>query len=231
MNSSSWILSFDLDDTLWPCMPTILEAERRHYAWLQAHVPALCDHYSEQQLYQQRRQYLADHPELAHDLSQLRLDFLASLATRHQLGEEWVQPAFEVFYQARQKVTLFDDVKPVLDKLSQSHTLLALTNGNADIQQTGVYSWFEFCIQAAQAGEKKAQPTIYQMALERLAATPQQMIHIGDDPLQDVQGAKRAGCYSIWLNRSGEAFPDLPFQPDGIIRTLFELEQAIMELA
>ena len=43
-------------------------------------------------------------------------------------------PAFAAFLQARQRVTLYDDVVPVLERWSRRFRLVALSNGNADIE-------------------------------------------------------------------------------------------------
>ncbi len=225
------LLGFDLDDTLWPCMPTILAAERIHYQWLQNNVPRLCQHYDARQLMEKRQGFLSAHPELAHDLSLARRRFLAAVAEELSIPGDWVDEAFAVFYRARQKVCLYDDVKPVLDKLSASYTLVALSNGNADIAATGVAHWFDFSLCAADVGIRKSSPRIYQQARRRVNCQPQQAIHIGDDPRQDVFGARAAGWKTVWLNRQGRDWPERTFSPDREIRRLDELPAVIASLA
>lgn len=36
---------FDLDDTLWPIAPVILQAEQTLHAWLQAHAPRVAERF------------------------------------------------------------------------------------------------------------------------------------------------------------------------------------------
>ena len=132
------VLSFDLDDTLWPCFPTIDRAEKLLYQWLSDQVPVITQHYDILQLHDKRRSLLKSHSDLAHDLTKLRIKSFEMLADEFELAADWIKPAFKIFYEARQQVVLFDDVTPVLDELNKDFTLVSLTNGNASTVETGV---------------------------------------------------------------------------------------------
>ncbi|MBT8134002.1 MAG: HAD family hydrolase, partial [Gammaproteobacteria bacterium] len=95
------VLSFDLDDTLWPCFPTITRAEDLLYQWLSDHVPVITQSYDMQQLRARRIELFKQHPELAHDLTKLRIRSFELLAEEFALSDDWIEPAFEVFYEAR----------------------------------------------------------------------------------------------------------------------------------
>jgi len=224
------LLSFDLDDTLWPCKPTILRAEERLYQWLSEHVPAITENYDIYQLREQRRVLFNDYPELAYDLTQLRIRSFEMLAAEFELADDWIQPAFEIFYEARQQVTLFDDVVPVLDELSKTFQLASLTNGNADTVKTGVDHWFDFALNAASVGKLKSEPDIYQRLQQLANIDASQMVHIGDDPVNDVSGAKSAGVYAIWLNRQQKSWPLESCEPDASIVSLQQLPALLESL-
>ena len=217
------LLSFDLDDTLWPCMPTILAAEQAHYRWLNENVPAITSRYDIKQLREKRLALMVQNPYWAHDLSKVRTESLLALSEELDCGTDWVEAAFQVFYEARQDVTLFEDVEPVLDRLAKKYRMMALTNGNADISHTGISHWFEFAISAAEVGAKKSEPLIYQIALSQAGISARHGVHIGDDPVQDVLGAHRAGMISVWLNRKKKRWTQTNFQPDVEISSLHEL--------
>lgn len=225
------LLSFDLDDTLWPCLPTILAAEKAHYQWLQQHVPVICSQYDIKQLREKRLALMVANPQWGHDLSKVRRESLLALSKEFNIDTGWVEPAFQVFYNARQNVCLYDDVAPVLDKLVKKYLLLALTNGNADIHRTGMDHWFKFTLNASQAGAKKSEPTIYRMALKHAGIKPEHCVHIGDDPVQDIQGAQYAGIYSVWLNREQKCWLQDGFQPDAQISSLYELPALLTGLS
>lgn len=217
------LLSFDLDDTLWPCMPTIMAAEQAHYRWLNENVPVISSRYDIKQLRDKRLALMAQNPHWAHDLSKVRTESLLALSEEFDCGADWIEAAFQVFYEARQVVDLFEDVVPVLDRLAKDYPMLALTNGNADISHTGISHWFEFAMSAADVGAKKSEPLIYQMALSQVSVAARYAVHIGDDPVQDVLGARRAGMISVWLNREQKTWTQNNYQPDAEISSLHEL--------
>ena len=224
------VLSFDLDDTLWPCLPTILRAEKLLYMGLADNVPAITNSYDSQQLREKRRLILNNHTELAHDMTQLRIKSFEQLTQEFELVPDWIEPAFEAFYEARQQITLFDDVKPVLDELKQLFQLVSLTNGNADTVKTGVDHWFDFALSSAVVGKLKSEPDIYWQVQKRANINARQMVHIGDHPLQDVSGAKSAGVFAIWLNREQKSWALESCQPDAVISSLYELPALLRNL-
>ena len=63
---------FDLDDTLWPIAPVIIEAEKILYAWLAEHAPRVAQQYTIETLRQARLELLASRPEFQLDLGALR---------------------------------------------------------------------------------------------------------------------------------------------------------------
>jgi FMN hydrolase / 5-amino-6-(5-phospho-D-ribitylamino)uracil phosphatase len=223
------VLSFDLDDTLWPCSPTIIRAEELLYQWLAVHVPAITESYDIYQLRDKRRSLFNSYPELAYDLTQLRVKSFELLAEEFALSDDWIKPAFDVFYEARQQVTLFDDVKPVLDELTKKFKLVSLTNGNADTVKIGIDHWFGFALNSASVGKLKSEPDIYWRVQELANIEARQMVHIGDDPENDVLGAKLAGVYAIWLNRDQRQWALDSCQPDAIITSLHELPALLKE--
>jgi len=221
------LLSFDLDDTLWPCFPVIKRAEKLLYQWMVENVPAITQVYNLNQLYEQRKLLGVKHPELKHDLTRLRIKSFECLMEEFDLKDVWIQPAFDVFYEARQQVTLFDDVQPILDDLLTHYQLISLTNGNANTVKTGVDHWFDFSLNSSTIGKLKSEPDIYWQAQRQANIDAPQMLHIGDDPLQDVAGAKSAGSKAIWLNRQKKSWPLKECQPDAVIESLHELPQAL----
>ena len=223
MSQTIKVLSFDLDDTLWPCSPTILRAEDMLYQWLAENVPAITENYDIYQLRDKRRSLFNDYPELGYDLTKLRVKSFELLAEEFALSDDWIKPAFEIFYEARQQVTLFEDVKPVLDELKKEFRLVSLTNGNADTVKTGVAHWFDFALNSASVGKLKSEPDIYQRVQKMTNIHAQQMVHIGDDPVHDVSGAKSAGIAAIWLNREQKPWLLDGCEPDAVITSLHEL--------
>ena len=73
MPSRIKLLTFDLDDTLWPCQPTIMAAEQKLYEWMQQRVPQITQRHDSEALFHKRRDFMRQRPDLLHDMSKLRV--------------------------------------------------------------------------------------------------------------------------------------------------------------
>jgi FMN hydrolase / 5-amino-6-(5-phospho-D-ribitylamino)uracil phosphatase len=224
------LLCFDLDDTLWPCDNVILEAEHKLYRWMQQHVPQITAVHDIHSLRDKRISFLREHPDLAHDLTRMRVASMRALADEFGLDHDWIEPGFELYYLARQQVSLFDDVAPVLDALSVAYRLAAITNGNADIHLTGVARWFEFAVTAAEVGQAKPHPDIFAALLERASVNAEDTVLIGDDPHRDIYGASRLGIRTVWVNREARDWSHAECEPDAVVKGFDELPGKIRHL-
>ncbi|VAW61492.1 hypothetical protein MNBD_GAMMA08-2128 [hydrothermal vent metagenome] len=195
------LICFDLDDTLWPCMPTIEFAEQTLYDWLAKNKSTITNKYSIEQLRVKRKQLITAQPALMCDLSAARRVHLKQLAAEINDTDEWVETAFNIFYEARQNVSLFDDVVPVLSSLKKNYTLAALTNGNAHINKTGLAEYFDFQISAADVNAAKPDPAMFYRAMQIAGVNFSETLHVGDHPTHDILGARNAGIDSVWIRR------------------------------
>jgi len=208
------LLTIDLDDTLWPCMPTIMYAEQASYDWLKQNLPKITHRYTLDQLRDKRQQLMLEHPRLKHDLSEARCAHFRELADELGYSHDWIDEGFRVFHDARQKVDFYDDVLPALTLLKAHFSLVALTNGNADIIKTGLSDYFVCQISAADVSAAKPDPAMFHAAMKQLDRLPHQTLHIGDHAIHDIYGARAAGIASVWMNRSGQAWEQADFSAD-----------------
>ena len=201
-------ISLDLDDTLWPIGPIMVRAEQALKDWLQAQAPGAAALFDQPewlgQARAQARASLADRP---HDFSAMRLAMIGQALAQAQEDVALAQPAFEVFFAARQQVTLFDDAHETLHFLSQRFPLAALTNGNADVHRVGLGGFFQCAVSAQESGMAKPDPRIFWHTAKRLQVPTEAVLHVGDDAALDVLGARAAGMPCVWLNRTGEPWP------------------------
>lgn len=196
-------LSIDLDDTLWPIWPTIERAERRLHAWLTDHAPATAQRHDVAALRAVRDEVERSRPELAHDFSAIRRESLRLALVAAGDDPGLAEPAFELFFAERQKVDLFDDVLPALERLARRFPLLALTNGNAKLETVGLSGYFSGCLSAREFGVGKPDVRIFGEACRRLGEPAHAVLHVGDDPWLDVEGARKAGQPTAWVRRAG----------------------------
>jgi 2-haloalkanoic acid dehalogenase type II len=194
-------VTLDLDDTLWPVGPTIVRAEQVLQDWLRAHAPATASAYPVQRMQALRAQVARDLPGMGHDLTALRLHTIRWALEDSGDDPALAEPAFEVFFAERQRVTFYPDVEAALHRLAARWPLLALTNGNAQLQATGLSRWFVGSVNASSVGVAKPDARIFAAACQTLRLQPEQVLHVGDDWRCDVQGARAAGLHSAWVLR------------------------------
>jgi 2-haloalkanoic acid dehalogenase type II len=203
---SHWrAITLDLDDTLWPVWPAIERAEAALHGWLSTHAPATAEQFDTAGLRRLREQVGAEHPQQAHDLSWLRL---TSIRRALQLAGDdpaLAEPAFEGFLEQRQRVELYPEVSSALAQLASRRPLLALTNGNADLQRIGLAGYFSGTLSAREFGCGKPNAAFFHEACRRLDLAPDEVLHVGDDWALDIEGAHGAGLASVWVRRPGQA--------------------------
>lgn len=216
-------ISIDLDDTLWPIWPTIAKAEEVLLQWLTLHAPATARLFANTEALRAiRNQMVTLRPDLVHDLSALRLESIRLALV--QAGDEpaLAEPAFDVFFDQRQRVELFDDAHDTLAFLSARYPVVALSNGNADVQRVGIGHYFTASIHAKEFGVPKPDARIFHEAARAAQVQPHEVLHVGDDATADALGALAAGMQAVWLNAAGHEWPH-GSQPHATVGSLSEL--------
>ncbi len=216
-------LTFDLDGTLWSCDDVIARAEGALYQWLTRHFPRITEAHDPEAMRRVRRDFAERRPELAADLTALRRISLEWHAERAGYDPALGQAGVEVFLRERQQVTPYPDVRPVLERLAGNYPLVALTNGNADVRRTELGDLFHHAFSAADVGAPKPHPAMYRAACDLLGIAPAELVHVGDDPVRDVQAARSFGAGTVWVNRHGVGWPEELRCPHYEIATLHEL--------
>jgi len=213
---------FDLDDTLWEVGPVILRAEHAMLEFLARRYPRVLELDTLDSMRAVRARMALEHPSMRHDFTWLRLESLRHHARVAGYPDTMAQEAFDVFYRARNEVTLYDDALPALEQLHGHFRLFAISNGNADLGAIGIGRFFEHTLAAREAGVLKPDPRIFALLLERAGVSPQHALHVGDDVVADVEGARRAGLTPVWVDRAGEGW-SAPTSPPLTVRSLAEL--------
>ncbi len=198
------LVTFDLDETLWPLQPTLSKAEQASSEYLVKRVPAYEAFLNSGGMREIREQVLAEEPSLRFHVSRFRLRVLARSLLALGLPEDdakaLAQGAFDMFLEMRQRVTPFPGMKDVLERLSARFTLGALTNGNASIERVGIERLFAFFFSAETVERGKPYPDMFLAALESACVRPAQAIHIGDSLPLDIAPAEALGMHTIWAN-------------------------------
>lgn len=219
-------ITLDLDDTLWPVWPAIHRAEDLLREWLTAHAPRTAvmyaDPHQRQLLRADTEAQWADH---AHDLSVLRRESIRLALQRSGDDPALAEPAFEVFFDARMQVELFEDAIPLLDAMAARWPIVAVSNGNADVHRVGIGHYFAASVSARDAGVGKPDPRIFEAACAAVGVKAEEVLHIGDDAALDVLGALGVGMQTVWVNREEHlwSFTQDPHATVGSLRELQDL--------
>lgn len=216
---------FDLDDTLWPIIPVLKQAEIKLHDWLAIHAPEVAQRFSIDMLRQRREALMQANPRYQIDLWSLRHATLTEAFLHVNLDRDLakVDQAMAVFSEARNAVTPFDDVATGLAQLNQRVVVGSISNGFANLEAIGLAHHFRVSIAAHTFGRAKPDPLIFHTACEALGIAPAEAVYVGDDLTLDVEGAQKAGLRGVWMNRFER---DLPghIRPDAVCTTLHELD-------
>jgi putative hydrolase of the HAD superfamily len=222
------VISLDLDDTLWPIAPVIRRAEAVTRAWLAEQYPEVAAVYERDAVLRLREQVLAEQPDRAHDLTYLRIETLARLAVSCGAPAAVGEEGFEVFIAARNEVELYADVRPALTALCERYVLVALTNGNADLERIGLDDCFAHYVNATGVGAAKPDRRMFDAVTEATGVDAAEVVHVGDDPHHDVVGAAAVGWRTVWLNRARRAWPEEHRPADAELEDLAALVRGLL---
>ncbi|EXJ11228.1 HAD family hydrolase [Imhoffiella purpurea] len=217
------LITFDLDDTLWPCLPAIQAAEQVLHGWLRDKAPRLAEAHDIESMRAHRRTVMESMPEIAHDLGLVRHRSLIQLLESFDYPADLADAAVSLFLEHRSRVEPYPDALPVLRALAPDYRLVSLTNGNADVEVTSLRGIFAHNLTAAGIGAAKPDPAMFRRALELTGCDTDECLHLGDDPWTDVEAARAFGIPAIWVNRTGRDWPETLEPPSLTVTHLYEL--------
>ena len=105
-------------------------------------------------------------------------------------------------------LALFDDTIPALETCRQMGLTVGLISnmnqsGDELAGSMGLLPYLDFSITSHEVGAEKPSPVIFERALERAGARPEDAVHVGDQLSSDVAGAANAGINPVLLDRDG----------------------------
>ncbi|WP_226037436.1 HAD family hydrolase [Aquibacillus saliphilus] len=222
---------FDVDDTLYD------QAQSFHLTFKKLFNEQLTDEELDQ-LYRTSRKYseiLFDKSE-AGEISQFEWQTGRIIAACEDFGIpidiEKAVKFHEVYVFEQQNITLFDDVKQLLDKLYQDGNQLAiLTNGEEDhqskkIRQLDLAKWIpkENIFISGSIGHAKPKREVFDFIDDKLGLNGTKTVYVGDSFEKDVVGAKQVGWQAIWMNHRRRNVPNnADFVPDEEVHSAKEL--------
>lgn len=228
------LISFDLDNTLWSTRRVLGHAERRLQLWLKREHPKAAEtSLSLTHLRALRAQVVKQNPELTNRPTPLRTTVLCAgfieAGYSQSAAEQAAKAGFEAFIHARNQVSFFPQAIEVLSALSQQFRLVAITNGNANLQRIGIGHLFAAQYTAETVGYAKPAPEIYQHMLSEQKLPPELCLHIGDHPEEDIAAAQDCGLHAVWSNLVDIEWPSTRAKPRLYVEQLAQLPPLIAQ--
>ncbi len=213
------LITFDLDNTLWDVMPVIIQAEKTMRAWIDSRVTNYSEQITGDVMTELRNSAIKQNPQLIYNISDMRLLLLNQALVRCGVdpasADELAQKAFKVFMQGRNAVTLYEGAELMLGTLAKRYSLAALTNGNADVSVMPIARYFDFSMSPEQVQARKPEPKIFAETLARAGCSANEVVHVGDHLIEDIDGAISAGWRAVWVNIGAPNTPeDAPENPN-----------------
>lgn len=110
----------------------------------------------------------------------------------------------------------YDFAIPTLKELKKRGFAVALiTNGRPYVQRKkiemlGLAELFDEIIVGGEFGLQKPRAEIFYEMASRLGIKTDEMMYVGDNPINDVKGSADAGCVPVWVKTTPWNFPDMP---------------------
>jgi putative hydrolase of the HAD superfamily len=119
------------------------------------------------------------------------------------------------------RFSAYPDAAPALQRLrDRGLRLVAVSNWDCSLSRVlegcGLGQMLDGAVSSAMAGARKPDPAIFAPALELAGCGPEEALHVGDTPGEDVAGARAAGIRSLLIDRAGDG---------GDISSLSEIDQ------
>lgn len=104
------------------------------------------------------------------------------------------------------EITAFDGVYEMLEKYK--NRICLVTDLTAHIQHRKIKKlmldkYVDLVVTSEEVGHEKPHPSMFNLSLEKLKCSKDEVCMIGDSFKKDILGASRLGIQSIWLNSSG----------------------------
>eukprot|EP00594_Rhizosolenia_setigera_P016191 CAMPEP_0178956244 /NCGR_PEP_ID=MMETSP0789-20121207/10116_1 /TAXON_ID=3005 /ORGANISM="Rhizosolenia setigera, Strain CCMP 1694" /LENGTH=303 /DNA_ID=CAMNT_0020638091 /DNA_START=271 /DNA_END=1182 /DNA_ORIENTATION=- len=216
------IITFDLDDTLFPIGPVVRDANDAMFS-------TLIEKYgfrdiSEDQYLQAcktiRKELYNLPQEKKITYTELRKRAVSVIVQQSEFFSSGMDPqeisneAFDVWLDERQSsanMNLFSEVIPAFDELQKKYpsvTIAAITNGRGNpLFMNSIKKYFDFCVSGEDPDVfpyRKPHPKIFEYALsghyDKSMSETCTWVHLGDDLANDVGASFDCGAKTIWFD-------------------------------
>ena len=162
-------------------------------------------------------------------------------ALRHWL-DEWPEAGLDIepliaWYRSETRQQVQPDLKvnQYLAYLNERRLPWGIiTNGSSSqhnkCRAAGLTQLAPFIIVSEEAGYAKPDPRIFRDALNAMGlSSPERVMFVGDNPVADIDGAKRFGMKAAWVRR-GREYPAELLSPDYVVDYVVEVGDVVGDM-
>lgn len=134
-------------------------------------------------------------------------DWLPSIGVPVSRLAEVLDVADKMLYSGNGRYFAFyEDVKPAVIELSCRGLRLAIISNwdyslHRIVDSLGGTAWFDPIVASLLEGVEKPDRRLFDLTLSKMGLQPDEVLHVGDNPIDDVQGALGAGLRAVLLDR------------------------------
>jgi len=152
-------------------------------------------------------------------------------------AESRLRACIDVYHAHQPALSLYPGVDELLFDLRSRYRVGVITDGNLQGQRAKVDALdlegkVDLIVYSAALSSSKPDAGIFRHVLSLAGVAPERSVYVGDHPIRDIAGARRAGMLSVRV-LTGE-FSDLPddpeLRPTYRVHDLWHLPQALAEL-
>lgn len=110
----------------------------------------------------------------------------------------------------------YRDVRPTLQALRARSVAMGIISNytphlEAHLRRWRLRTFFRFVIASTVVGVSKPDPAIFRMALAMAHTDAERALYVGDEPRDDMEGARSVGLPGVLIDREAR-YPDAPYQ-------------------
>lgn len=144
-------------------------------------------------------------------------DYFRAMLGTARIPPELHEEIIDTLWEAHQRVGLWTVAVPGAREVLRELRRRGLSTGvvsNAegkverDLEAAGFGGLLDVVVDSHHVGVEKPHPHIFRVALERVGASPEAAVFVGDVPSVDVEGAKAAGIFPVLVDRH-DLYPDV----------------------
>lgn len=118
--------------------------------------------------------------------------------------------------------SLFPDTLSLLRRLQARNVPLGILSNYGEhliytLYKLRIYDFFDFIIVSSTVGLAKPDPKIFELAMERAGVPAGQILYVGDNVADDIEGANNVGIDAVLINRPGRQRSTAPMMIDSLL--------------